>query len=149
MTLRVEMDRLADNSVRPAGSNACEHSQALRHREQDLRLEVQDLTPELRNQFGYPGSISGVLVRAVDVEGPAYEKGLREGMLVLQVGKQKVSTIREFRDALVGRFVWNGSILFLVRAPYQGNRFIVIEPRSWCQIKADTGKDGEVLVSGN
>jgi serine protease Do len=90
----------------------------------DLGLEVSGMTAEVARQLGYDGR-QGVLVSAVEVDSVAWREGLREGMLILKVGKQRVTDVKEFETALEGQSLAEG-ILLQVRTP-QGNRFLVLE----------------------
>jgi serine protease Do len=90
----------------------------------DLGLEVSDLSKELADRLGYAG-FSGVVVTGVDRDGIAAEAGIREGMLILRVGKKPVRSAATFGEALKTESLANG-ILLLVRTADGGNRFIVL-----------------------
>ena len=67
--------------------------------QQQLGVEVRDLTPDLAHKLGYdPGA--GVLVAHVDPRSPAAQAGLRRGMRILEVNHQPVSSRAEFLRAL-------------------------------------------------
>ena len=88
-----------------------------------LGLEVADLGAEEATKLGYEGQ-TGVLVTSVDENGPAYQKGIREGMLIRRVGRTAVSNSAEFEKALADTSLEEG-ILLLVRSP-QGRQFFVV-----------------------
>lgn len=90
---------------------------------QELGLEVSDMPAEVARQMGYEGK-QGVLISNVDPDSVAGREGLREGMLVLKVGKQHVANVQEFEEALKQNPLADG-ILLQVRTP-QGNRFLVL-----------------------
>jgi S1-C subfamily serine protease len=96
------------------------------HRDQQLGLEVQDLRSELARQLGYDKSSEGVIISETDSKGIAYEEGLREGMLILRVGKKSVRGIQDFESALAEQSLEKGS-LFLVKTVDEGDRFVVIK----------------------
>jgi serine protease Do len=77
---------------------------------------VQDLTARVANELGYRDRTSGVLVVAVDPNGPAAEHGIGRGMLILKVRKKEVLTVEQFREALKGESVERG-VLLLVATP--------------------------------
>jgi serine protease Do len=71
-----------------------------------LGLSLTGLTPELRQQFGLPEQTKGVVITDVDANGPAAEKGLRPGDVIVEVGQQEVASpqdvtakMQEARDA--------------------------------------------------
>jgi len=67
-------------------------------------LGVQELTPELAKNFGYPKDTEGVVVAAVEEGSPAEAAGLEEGDLIVKVVKDKkiqpVKTLKDFREAV-------------------------------------------------
>ncbi len=91
---------------------------------EDLGLKVTEMTDALAKQLGYEG-LSGVVVSDVAPNGVAAAMGIREGMLVLRVGKTAVKSVTDFKTALKGQSLDDG-ILLLVRTR-SGNRFIVLK----------------------
>jgi serine protease Do len=66
-----------------------------------LGLSLADLSPELRDEYGImPGVASGVVVTAVEEGSAAYEKRLRAGDVIVEVGQERVSTPEEFEERL-------------------------------------------------
>ncbi len=51
-----------------------------------IGLQLADLTPELRERFGVPGDVQGVVIADVASGSPAQEAGLRPGHLILDIG---------------------------------------------------------------
>ena len=90
----------------------------------ELGVEVSDLSKELAQRLGYTNH-TGAIVTGVDANGLAARAGIREGMLILLVGKKQVRSAAEFATALKGESVKNG-VLLLVRTPQGGNRFVVL-----------------------
>ncbi|NQT14834.1 MAG: trypsin-like peptidase domain-containing protein [Planctomycetes bacterium] len=125
-TLNVEMDRLPASPVRSRSWNERGTVMRLGHRDPQLGLEVQDLRSELARQLGYDESSEGIVITEADPEGIAYEEGLRGGMLILRVGTKSIRSIQDFESALAEQSLENG-ILFLVKTPDEGNRFVVIK----------------------
>ena len=64
-----------------------------------IGFEVQELTEDVAQQLGYEGA-SGVVVSDVDPASAAYEKGLRAGMLIIEVNRSEVKSIRDFEKAV-------------------------------------------------
>jgi serine protease Do len=64
-----------------------------------LGFSVQPMTDELAERLGYAGR-RGVVVSNVDVGSVAARAGLEPGMLIEQVNRVPVSSLREFRQAM-------------------------------------------------
>lgn len=63
-------------------------------------LQLQDLTAELRDSFGYPGSITGVIVADVEPRSPADDAGMKRGLVVQQVGRYEVTSSKQIEQLL-------------------------------------------------
>jgi len=90
-------------------------------------LGVQDLTPELREQFKLPPTASGVMVSGVEEDGPAAQASLRPGDLILQANRERVTSVREFARIL-SQMRRGASLLLLVQRD-GGSRFLVVSPK--------------------
>jgi serine protease Do len=88
-------------------------------------VEVQDLTPDVAQQLNLPSSTHGVVVTQVDPSSPAAAVGLDRGMVIQEVNRKPVTTVKQYRDALAG--LGNQQVLLLVN---QGgvSRYLVVEP---------------------
>ncbi len=64
-----------------------------------MGLTLQDLTPELADQFGYKVN-QGVLVAGVAPDSPAERVGMQAGQLIEEVNKQRVRNLRELKKVL-------------------------------------------------
>ena len=64
-----------------------------------MGLTLQNLTPELADQFGYQKG-QGVLIAGVDPDSPAGRVGLQAGQLIEEVNKIRVHNLRELKKAL-------------------------------------------------
>ena len=65
----------------------------------ELGLSLQDLTKEVAEQFGYSKD-QGVLIADVEADSPAAELGLQAGMLIEEVNRTRVRTLKELQQAL-------------------------------------------------
>lgn len=90
-------------------------------------LELQDLTPELAEQFGFEEGSPGVLVRRVAPDSPAVAQGIEPGDLITKVIKDRkprdVTDLDEFNE-LVGD---SDSLAVYVQPPDNPGRFIVLK----------------------
>lgn len=65
-------------------------------------LSVDELTPNLRNQFQIPAGVDGVVVTRVAPDSQAYEKGVRPGDVIIEINRQPVRSQQDF-DRLYGQ----------------------------------------------
>ena len=91
-----------------------------------LGLEVADLTDKSREALGIDKNVAGVVVTAVDPNGPAAEEGIGRGDVIVRVGTTRVSSVAEFEAAL-GKFQTGDGVLLLVQGA-RGSRFVVVQP---------------------
>ena len=62
-------------------------------------MQLQTLTPELSDALGYLRG-RGVLITAVEPDGPAADAGITRGMVIYRVNKSDVSSIRQVEESL-------------------------------------------------
>ena len=62
-------------------------------------MQLQNLTPELSDALGYLRG-HGVLITAVEPDGPAADAGITRGMVIYRVNKSDVSSIRQVEESL-------------------------------------------------
>ncbi len=81
-----------------------------------LGMTVSTLSDELREQLALPGDADGLVVRDVNVESEAYEKGLRAGDIIAEAGQQAVATPEDLEAGIeAARDAGRKSLLLLVR----------------------------------
>lgn len=68
---------------------------------QRIGLTARALDRELADRLGYQMS-SGVVVSEVKPGGPADRAGIRQGMLIMEVDRQEVKTVEDFKTAVAG-----------------------------------------------
>ncbi len=91
-----------------------------------LGMVVQDLTPELAQQFGYKEG-QGVLVAEVESGSPASSVGIRPGQLIEETNRIPVHDMKEFLKALK-LSEQTGRVLFRIRDGEYG-RYVAIRIR--------------------
>jgi serine protease Do len=84
-----------------------------RFTEEELGITVQEITRELAEHFDLE-TREGVIVSDVDRSGPAWEGGIRRGDIVLEVNRQTIKTMKDYRQALK-KYAGKGTVLLLVR----------------------------------
>ncbi len=89
-----------------------------------LGLTVSNLTDDLAKKLGYKDE-KGVVVTDVDANSAAYEKGIREGDLILEANNQPVANVGDFDKAIAAK---KGGALLLVKSK-EGSRFVVIKAK--------------------
>jgi serine protease Do len=94
-------------------SNLGQKEQSTQEPEQTLGIEVQNLTRELAEPFGYRLG-EGVIVSEVVPGSPADEKGIQQGDLIASVNRQSVASVEEF-SAAVRQSRKTGKVLLLVK----------------------------------
>jgi serine protease Do len=90
--------------------------------QETLGIEVQNLTKDLAEQFGYPLG-EGVIVTVVTPGSPAAEAGIQPGDLIQSVNRQSINSVDEFERAV--RRTNDNKVLLLVRRG-EYSQFIVV-----------------------
>jgi serine protease Do len=90
----------------------------------DIGLQVQDLTTELAQRYGYEGD-KGVIVTQVEPGSSAAEEGVEAGMLIMQVERQPVTNVDEFQAAIKKAKSKNSVLLLVKQGKY--SRFVAIK----------------------
>ena len=86
-------------------------------------LGLQDLTPELADQFGYEMG-QGVLIASVEPDSPAAEVGLQPGQLIEEINKVRVHKMADIRKA-IKKSRLKKQVLLRVRAG-EFSRYVVL-----------------------
>jgi serine protease Do len=89
-------------------------------------IEVQNLTPDLRQQLNLPSGVSGVVVSQVDPTSTAAMAGLQRGDVIQEVNRKPVHNMDEYRQAVAG--LGNQPVLLLVNRAGT-THFVVLQPQ--------------------
>jgi serine protease Do len=89
----------------------------------DLGLSVQSLNADLAKQFGHKQQ-EGLIISEVNEDGPAAAGSLRVGDLITEINREKVTTIKEFRDVLAKAKGRDSVLLLIQRAG--ASRFVIL-----------------------
>ena len=90
-----------------------EKKAAKKPEEDRLGMTVQELTPELANQFGVEED-KGVVVTDVNAGGPASEAGLRPGDIIKEIQREPVKDMATYRK-LTSHLEPKGNVLVLIK----------------------------------
>ncbi|MEO0389013.1 MAG: PDZ domain-containing protein, partial [Pseudomonadota bacterium] len=93
-----------------------------------LGLTLSRITDEFREQYGIDDSETGVAVIAVDTASTAFEKGLRAGDVIAEIGQTSVRSPRDVAEGFErAREAGRKSVLLLVRKGGQP-QFVALPP---------------------
>lgn len=87
----------------------------------ELGLVVRDITPEMARHYGLSRD-SGVIIVQVESNSPAADAGLKQGDIILELDRQPVSDLENFREQ-VAQFGPGETVLFLIQR--EGNPLFV------------------------
>jgi serine protease Do len=85
-------------------------------------IKVENITPQLREQYHIPSNLQGVVVTSVAADSPFYSAGIREGDVIYRINDKRVRNVSEFNSAIaeakkIGRaYIWvrRGSDTFML-----------------------------------
>jgi serine protease Do len=90
-----------------------------------LGIEVEEMTDELAQRYGYKSKESGVIVTKVAPGSIAAEEGIKPGTIILSVNKQPVSSVIQFHSLMKDAAANNHVLLLLKQGPF--TRFLAIK----------------------
>jgi serine protease Do len=115
-TLTVEIGKLEDEEAVVAGAETGTNKK--------LGLTVQELTPKLAKSLGIEES-QGLIVSDITPGSAAAEVGILRGDIILEINREKVETVDQYKKALQAAQE-KKSILLLMKRD-QNTRFVVID----------------------
>ena len=89
-----------------------------------MGIIVDDLNPRTRQQLGVPDKVSGAVVSEIKPDSPAYDAGLRQGDIILEINRVQVRNESEAIKA--SRKINEDSVLLYVWGRGNG-RYIVVK----------------------
>ena len=90
-----------------------------------FKVAVQNITPNLAEQYGYSLSTGGVVVTSIFPNSPAARAGLRPGLLILEINRQDISDVNSFETAVSRADVKRGVLMLI--GSRQGTQYIMIK----------------------
>ncbi|HEY3174543.1 MAG TPA: Do family serine endopeptidase [Candidatus Polarisedimenticolia bacterium] len=89
-------------------------------------ITVEDISPDARREYRIPSETAGVVVTHISQVSSAWEKGLREGDVIVQVNRRPVSTIEEYRAVVEPIKPGDLMTLYVVTPGVTAGRFITL-----------------------
>ena len=90
-------------------------------------ISVENLTPSLRDQWGVPLSVTGVVIIKLDPKSPAAQSGFQVGMVIESINRQAVRNVGDFnrlgaqaKGQTLLRVNRSGTSVFTVITPDEG-----------------------------
>jgi serine protease Do len=110
-TIVAQFKEIAQKQPPPTPKTA-EENDSSSNAERLFGMQLQNLTPDLTDALGYaPGK--GVLVSAVEPDGPADRAGIQRGLVIYRVGKYNVTSVKQV-ESLLARADSGSSVDFTV-----------------------------------
>ena len=90
-------------------------------------MTLSDMTPELSTQFKLRAGMKGLVIVSVDSDGPAAQRGVKPGEVLVEAGGQPVTTIAELGAQIEKARARGRALLRLLLESADGNmRFIAL-----------------------
>ena len=87
-------------------------------------IQVQNLTPSIRDRLGLPSSVHGVVISDLDPDSPAAQTGLQPGDVIQSIERQPVNSVADFN-----RLAAQAKGKVLLRVDRQGySQWVVVSP---------------------
>ncbi|MAC43709.1 MAG: protease Do [Deltaproteobacteria bacterium] len=119
MTLSVRLDE------RPKQSGQADANSSTKSPSPELGFAVQELTPEMAQRLGYETTQSGIVITVVKPDSPAFNVGLRAGMMIVEMNRQSINSMADFQRGARDISTEEG-VLLLVSTP-QGSRYLFLQ----------------------
>ena len=119
MTLSVRLDE------RPKQPGKADVHSSTKSPGPELGFAVQELTPEMAQRLGYEAIQSGIVITAVKPDSPAFNGGLRAGMMIVEMNRQSINSMADFQRAARDISTEEG-VLLLVSTP-QGSQYLFLQ----------------------
>ena len=91
----------------------------------DIGIQVEELTPEVAQNFGYPETEQGVIILQVEPRSAADEAGLKSGDVIKEVNRKPVNSLKDYRDTIKDFSLQEGILFFVTRK--EGSFFVVVK----------------------
>ncbi|MFQ5764661.1 MAG: Do family serine endopeptidase, partial [Rhodospirillales bacterium] len=125
VTIKAKIEELDDSSTevatRTSGPRKTSESKV-----EELGLRLSSITPAVKEKFSLAKDAKGVVVTKVDETGPAAEKGIRPGDVIVEISQEEVTTPDQVAEKITAaKKAGRKSVLLLLEGP-GGLRFVAI-----------------------
>lgn len=104
LTLNPTLREMAADALSPTGGI-----------DKRLGFTLESISQEQRSQLGLPDSFNGLIVSEIDTGSNAYRRGVRQGDLVTEVNRQKVTLPEEIAPAIANAKPGDAILLNIIR----------------------------------
>ena len=118
----LDEEQVAKNQMKPTKEKTVNDSVVI----ENLGLSLSILSKQLRKRFNYKKSSKGVVIVAINREGPSAEKGLKVGDLILEVSQKKVNTPIDVKNQISVSLASNRKSILLLVEGQSGLRFVAL-----------------------
>jgi len=126
ITLSAKIEELEDSSAEVASKTKGSKKGGQQQTVKALGLKLSSVTPRLKKKFSLEKDAKGVVVTKVDENGPAADKGIRPGDLIVEISQAEVSSPADIADKVAkAKKAGRKSVLLLLEGQ-GGLRFIAI-----------------------
>jgi serine protease Do len=88
-------------------------------------VQVDELTPDIRDQLGLKPDTKGVVVTSVPDGSPAADAGLQRGDVIEQINRQSVNSVSDYQRLITQA----GKQTLVLLVNRRGNtQFVVVQP---------------------
>ena len=88
-------------------------------------VQVEELTPDIRQQLGLSSNVRGVVVSNVASDSPAADSGLQRGDVIEQINRQPVNSVSDYQRLIAQ--TGKQTVVLLVNRGGNTN-FLVVQP---------------------
>ena len=89
-----------------------------------MGLALSDITAESRTRYDLAETTKGVLIVEVDPQGPAAEKGLRPGDVIVEIAQQEVTSPKQASEMIAQAEKAKRKIVLLLVERHGDRRFV-------------------------
>jgi serine protease Do len=103
MILQVKVDRLGEENVK----------EPIPEKGSNIGMVVEEISPETADRYGVTDN-KGLIVVQVEDNSPAYEAGIRPGDIIVEMDREPVSGLKEYREKM-GQYKKGDTVLVLIK----------------------------------
>jgi serine protease Do len=99
-SVRITLGTFPEGDIQTAANDDGDDAESEEKAASNLGVELQTLSPALRERMDLPNGLRGVVVRSVEAGGAGELAGLARGDVILMVSGEEVSSVKEFNAAV-------------------------------------------------